>query len=145
MPKTKDFFKYPDKIVSAIQQAESYTSGEIKVHIESKNSSDTLSRAKEVFHQLDMHKLPQKNGVLIYIAVESKQICIWGDKHIHEAVGSGFWDEIILKMIDLFKAGKYDEGTVEAILKTGQKLRQFFPFNPDKPNNDLSDEISYGE
>ncbi|HZH68767.1 MAG TPA: TPM domain-containing protein [Chitinophagales bacterium] len=145
MPKVKQFFSQPEKIVDAIKQTESTTSGEIKVHVESENNKEVMLRAQEVFLMLDMHLLPQKNGVLIYISVRDKEICIIGDKNIHNTVGHNFWNDTVYKMSQHFKNRQFDTGTIEAILEIGQKLKIFFPFDHTTKSNDLSDDISYGE
>jgi hypothetical protein len=56
--KTADFLdKEAEKlIVYSIGKAESRTSGEIRVHIESRCKSDVLDRAATVFKTLSMHK-----------------------------------------------------------------------------------------
>ena len=83
-----------DEIVSAINNAEKITSGEIRVHIQSKCKEDVLSEAKKVFHRLKMHKTKERNGVLIFIALKSKRFAILGDSGIHEKVENDFWNEV---------------------------------------------------
>lgn len=144
MPQVKNFFKHPEVIVSAIKKAETYTSGEIKVHIDKLCDKDVMEKAKEIFHQLGMHLLPGKNGVLIYISVLDHKIGILGDENIHQKVGDGFWNDELQKMIDHFKKNEYDEGVMEAISDIGQKLQAFFPFDSTNDTNDLNDDISYG-
>lgn len=145
MPKLKQFFNQPEKIVEAIKKAESTTSGEIKVHVESKNNKEVMLRAQEVFRQLKMHLLPQENGVLIYIAVKDKEICIIGDKNIHNTVGLDFWNDTVHTMSQHYKNSQFDQGTIDAIIEIGLKLKAFFPFDHQTKSNDLSDDISYGE
>lgn len=145
MLKTKDFFQSPKEIVSAIQKAESTTSGEIKIHVENKKPSQLEQRAQEVFFQLNMHELPLKNGVLIYISIQSKQIHILGDENIHQVVGVNFWNDIVEQMSEKFKLQQFDQGAIEAILEIGEQLKQHFPFDAQNKSNDLSDDISYGD
>ena len=81
MSKLEDFLSEADEkeIVEAIQVAESKTSGEIRVHIEQNCESDVYEHALEVFHYLKMDNTAQRNGVLIYIAVENKSFVICGE------------------------------------------------------------------
>ena len=45
------------KIIDAIQRAEKNTSGEVRIHIESKtHKKSPLDRAVEVFHELEMQE-----------------------------------------------------------------------------------------
>lgn len=145
MLKAKDFFQSPKEIVSAIQKAETTTSGEIKIHVENKKPLQLEQRAQEVFFQLNMHELPLKNGVLIYISIQSKQIHILGDENIHQVVGVSFWNDIVEQMSEKFKLQQFDQGAIEAILQIGEQLKQHFPFDALNKSNDLSDDISYGD
>ena len=81
MAKAADFFNEVQKnqIVEAIKTAELNTSGEVRVHIETVCKGNVLDRAAEVFAKLEMQKTALRNGVLIYIALESKSFAIIGD------------------------------------------------------------------
>ena len=130
-------------IVQAIKIAENNTSGEIRVHIEKETNKSPLEKALEVFYSLEMDKTEQRNGVLIYIAVESKQFAILGDEGINSKVPENFWDLEKELMLSHFKKEEYSKGIELAILKVGEKLKEFFPYQDDD-NNELSDEISKG-
>ncbi|MEO0038205.1 MAG: hypothetical protein RIQ59_1416, partial [Bacteroidota bacterium] len=84
---TKDIFLTKEEeaeVVEAIRIAEQNTSGEIRVHIEKETSIAPMERAVEVFHLLQMENTQERNGVLIYVATQSKQFAICGDQGIHE-------------------------------------------------------------
>ncbi|MBT8316844.1 MAG: TPM domain-containing protein [Lutibacter sp.] len=130
-------------IVEAIKIAEKNTSGEIRVHIEKETNKPPLEKALEVFYSLEMDKTEQQNGVLIYIAVESKQFAILGDEGINSKVPENFWDLEKELMLSHFKKEEYSKGIELAILKVGEKLKEFFPYQNDD-SNELSDEISKG-
>lgn len=132
------------QIVSAIQQAETDTSGEIRVHIESKCTEEVLDQAAWLFDTLKMNKTALRNGVLIYVAVESKKFAIIGDKGINAVVPSDFWNVVKEKMRSHFVKGELTEGISEAVLEAGVQLKKFFPFQSDDVN-ELSDEISFGK
>ncbi|RNC79385.1 MAG: TPM domain-containing protein [Balneola sp.] len=132
-------------IVAAIKEAENNTSGEVRVHIEDRcKANDAITRAKEVFADLNMHETELKNGVIIYIATKDHKMAIWGDEGIHEKVGQDFWNSEIELMKKYFQADDYESGLRDAILLVGQKLKEFFPYQSDDVN-ELDDEISYGE
>ena len=64
--KTRRFFKNREKqrIITAIEQAEKLTSGEIRVHVESSAGEDVMGRAKEVFENLgNLDLVETKNGL----------------------------------------------------------------------------------
>ena len=75
-----------DKILKAIEWAEKETSGEIRIHIESKCKLDAVDRAVEVFYALKMEQTLEKNGVLIYVACKDRKLAILGDSGINAVV-----------------------------------------------------------
>lgn len=134
------------KIVEAIQRAEKNTSGEVRVHIESKlkKKKSVLDTAVEVFHDLGMQETQLRNGVLVYVALDDRQFAIIGDRGIHEKVGENFWNAEKDQMTMYFKQGDIIGGIVYFIDQIGQKLKEFFPSQADDVN-ELSDEISMGK
>lgn len=130
-------------ILSAVQEAEKATSGEIRVHIESTLDGDVLDRAAWIFKKLDMHKTAERNGVLFYLAVASKKFAIIGDAGINAKVPEGFWDNIKGVMENEFRAGNFSEGLSKGILMAGEKLKEHFPHQRNDVN-ELSDDISFG-
>ncbi|MDI9257534.1 TPM domain-containing protein [Flavobacterium sedimenticola] len=145
MSKVEDFLTQEEEqeIVAAIRLAEQNTSGEIRVHIEKHTSIDAFERAMEVFHLLKMDETELKNGVLIYLAVKDKTFVICGDKGINDLVPNDFWDCTRDVMVNHFKAGRYKQGLVDGILRAGEQLQKFFPYQ-DGDVNELSNEISKG-
>lgn len=129
-------------MVDAIAQAEKNTSGEIRVHFENHCKRDVLDCAAQTFADLKMHKTAQRNGVLIYVALQDKKLAILGDAGINAKVADNFWDEIKTRMVSRFKAGEICEGVCEAVLSAGQQLKKYFPYQADDVN-ELSDEISF--
>jgi uncharacterized membrane protein len=144
--KAKDFFTQEelDKIVESIEKAELETSGEIRFHLESNCKGDALSRAIQVFKNLKMHKTDLQNGTLIYLATEDKKYAIVGDKGINEKVPDDFWDDVKNTMSEKFKNNEFVSGISEAVLKVGEKLKEYFPHQADDIN-ELSDDVSIGE
>ncbi len=129
-------------LVAAITAAELKTSGELRIHLE-KSTKDAQKRAKEMFGKLEMHKTAEKNGVLFYLAVESKKLAIWAGEGIDAKVPTDFWEEIVLTMIEEFKAGHFSQGLIAGIEKAGNALGQYFPRRDDDVD-ELSNEISKG-
>lgn len=130
------------KIVAAIKEAELNTSGEIRVHIENHCKEEALERAAEVFYDLKMNCTAARNGILFYLAVKDHKFAIIGDEGINREVEHDFWNDIKDEMISNFKANKFAEGLIVGILKCGDKLKEYFPYQNDDVN-ELSDEISF--
>jgi uncharacterized membrane protein len=130
------------QILAAVREAEMETSGEIRVHIESKFKGDVLDRAAWLFRKLGMHKTAERNGVLFYLAVSDRKFAILGDAGINAKVSTGFWDDISELLKNNFKEGKFTEGLSEGILLAGDHLKIHFPHQKDDVN-ELPDEISF--
>jgi uncharacterized membrane protein len=133
-----------ERIEQAIRVAETNTSGEIRVHIESGCTENVLDRAAYYFETLQMHKTDLRNGVLFYLAVKDQKFAILGDAGINARVPVGFWDTIKDEMAGLFKQGDFAKGLETGILKAGEQLKAHFPYQTND-TNELSDEISFGK
>tara|TARA_R110000868_G_scaffold314590_1_gene575513 strand:- start:173 stop:622 length:450 start_codon:yes stop_codon:yes gene_type:complete len=144
----KDFLNEDQEktIIRAIREAETSSSGEIRVHLEAKcKAKDPIERAKKVFAELKMHETELRNGTIIYVATEDHKIAIWGDEGIHSKVGQDFWNDELDLLTKYFMADDYETGLKEAVLRIGEKLGKFFPYQNDDDVNELSDDISYGD
>ena len=129
------------EIVHAITLAEKMTSGEIRVHIQSKCKDDVFGEGKKIFHKLKMYKTKKRNGVLVFIALDSKRFAIVGDSGIHEKVGDDFWNETRDKMTGYFKKNQIKDGIIIGINDIGEKLKKYFPKKLDD-KNELSNTLS---
>ena len=129
-------------VVDAVRLAEKGISGEIRIHIDRECKSSPVERAEVVFNRLGMHKTAQRNGVLIYMAVESKVFAIVGDKGINDVVPENFWAEVIEAMGNEFRKGNITEGLCKGVIRAGEKLKAFFPYQSDDIN-ELPDSISF--
>jgi uncharacterized membrane protein len=145
MAKTEAFLSKEDEqeIVQAIVSAEKNTSGEIRVHIEERSKKAPLDRAQEVFFELHMNETKDRNGVLFYVCVADKKFAIIGDEGIDKVVESDFWDCTKDIVISNFKEANFKNGLVEGILRAGERLKKYFPYQSDDVN-ELSNEISKG-
>ena len=132
------------RIRDAIMEAEKVTSGEIRVHIESKLSGDVLDRAAWLFKKLGMNRTEHRNGVLFYFAIKNRKFAIIGDKGIHQKVPEDFWDKISQQMQKDFRENRFTEGLIEGILSAGKQLKEHFPHQKNDIN-ELPDEISFGD
>lgn len=132
-------------IVEAISKAEKRTSGEIRIYIEATCSyMDPVIRAKEIFEQLKMHQTASRNGVLLYFAVQDRQLAIFGDEGIHQKVGTAFWESEIQLMIAEFRNQHFVAGTLKTIHDIGEALVKHFPYNQDSDENELPNDIVFG-
>lgn len=131
------------KIVNAIAEAESDTSGEIRLHIDKFCKTDPLLKAKNLFANLKMNETELRNGVIIYISLNDKKLAIFGDKGINEKVQDDFWDSTLQIMKSFFINGDFVNGIIAGLNEAGRVLKTYFP----KTNNDINelpDEINFG-
>ncbi len=142
----KEYFTAEEKnaIIEAIKNAELNTSGEIRVHIDRTCTEDVLDRAAWWFKKLKMEKTQLRNGVLIYIAFESKKFAIIGDAGINSAVPANFWESTKEKMQEQFRQEQFVKGIVAGVIEVGERLKVSFPYQSDDVN-ELSDEISFSK
>lgn len=131
------------QITKAIGIAEKATSGEIRVHIETRCREDVMDRAAFIFEKLEMHKTKLRNGVLFYVSMADHKLAILGDAGINAKVPEGFWVQIKEHLITAFKQKDYAGGLSDGIVKAGEQLKKHFPWQTDD-KNELSDEISFG-
>lgn len=88
-----------------------------------------------------MNETKDKNGVLFYVCVADKKFAILGDKGINEVVEADFWDCTKEVVLSNFKVKNFKKGLVEGILRAGERLQHYFPYQSDD-ENELSNEIS---
>jgi uncharacterized membrane protein len=131
-------------ILDAIKEAEKETSGEIRVHIETRLSGDVLDRASWIFNKIGMNRTEKRNGVLFYLAVRNRKFAIIGDSGINAKVPEGFWDKIKNIMESDFREKSFSDGLAKGILMAGDQLKIHFPHLADDVN-ELSDEISFDD
>ena len=132
-------------LVAAIRQAEITTSGEIRVHIEDNcPTPEPLDRAAQVFGELDMHKTAARNGVLFYLAWQSRQFAVVGDSAINAAVPDDFWETTKEAVLDQFRHENYVLGLERGIKMVGEQLKRYFPYDAATDQNELDDSISFG-
>jgi len=146
MGSLRDFFTEDDErlILSAIREAESHTSGEIRVRIEKKAGKDPMKVARIAFERLGMRNTELRNGVLFLLGVKQRKFVILGDDGINENVPHGFWDSVRDVVQDHFHKGLFAGGLAEGIKRAGEQLAAFFPYEKGDID-ELPSAISYGD
>jgi len=133
-----------EQLRASIREAEKKTSGEIRIHIETKLAGDVLDRAAWIFKRIGMDKTADHNGVLFYVALGPRKFAIIGDKGINARAPEGFWNNISDVIRKNFLEGRFTEGLSEGILMAGTHLSEHFPYRKDDIN-ELPDDISFGD
>ena len=129
-----------ERVVAAIREVESNTSGEIRVALDHKVKGDVLLCAQKVFEKLGMTRTKHRNGILIFLAVKDRAFAILGDQEIHKKLGDTYWKEAAAQMQSFFARDEFGAGLEAAIQETGRELTRHFPREKDEPN-ELPDKI----
>ncbi|MBO0694613.1 MAG: TPM domain-containing protein [Verrucomicrobia bacterium] len=133
-----------ERIVRAIREAESKTSGEIRVFIQrGELKGDPVSIAQKKFQRLAMHKTRERNAVLIFVAPRPHKFAVIGDKAIHEKCGEQFWQQIVDGMRVHFQNEKFTHALIEAVNEVGKVLATHFP-RTSPHANELPDDVIEG-
>jgi uncharacterized membrane protein len=128
--RTKEFLSKleHDAIVQAIRDAESKTSGEIRVFIQrGKVKGDPFVAAQKRFHRLGLHKNAHHNDVLIWVAPRAHKFAVVGDEAIHQKCGDVLWPRLVEKMGEHFRNENFTHALVDAIHEIGDALAAHFP------------------
>ena len=144
--RTKEFLSKldHDRIMHAIRDAESKTSGEIRIFIQrGRFNSNPLSLARKKFERLGMHKTRARNAVLIFVAPRAQKFAVVGDKAIHESCGEQFWQHIVDEMRVHFQNEKFSHALMGAIDEIGTVLATHFP-GKSANSNELPDDVVEG-
>ena len=142
--RTKEFISKldHDRIVQAIRDAESKSSGEIRVDIQrGELNGDALPVAQERFQRLGMQKTAARNAVLIFVAPRAHQFAVVGDEGIHQKCGDQLWHSVVEKMRAHFRNARFSDAIVDAIQDVGQVLAEHFPRKPGDAN-ELPDAVA---
>ena len=135
--RTKEFLSKleHDAIVQAIRDAESKTSGEIRVFIQrGEVKDDPFVAARKRFHRLGLHKNAHHNDVLIWVAPRAHKFAVVGDEAIHQKCGDELWQRLIERMRDHFRNEEFTHALVDAIHDIGDALSHHFPKTADDTN-----------
>jgi len=132
------------EIVQSIKNAESQTSGEIRLYIhEGELVDSSLKKAEEVFTEHEMHLTAQRNAVLLLLAPDVHKLALYGDKGIHDIVGLEYWEKLTSELLSFFREDNVVPGIIKCIDTLGQTLGLYYPGNDEK-NNELPDDILFG-
>jgi uncharacterized membrane protein len=144
--RTKEFISQldHDRIVRAIRESETKTSGQIRVYVQrGKLAGDPVIAAQEKFHKLGMDATKERNGVLIFVLPRARKFAVIGDEGVHQKCGDEFWQQLVKRMRAHFQKENFTDALVEAIEEAGDLLARHFP-KTSAPRNELPDEIVEG-
>jgi uncharacterized membrane protein len=135
------------RIEKAIRESERQHLGELRFVLEGglpvaflRAKKPARARAEDLFARLRVWDTEHNSGVLIYVQLVDRRIEIVADRGIAAKVGEEEWSAICRAMEKAFRAGRYEEGALEAIERATALLAGHFPSGgqhrnelPDRP------------
>ena len=91
-------------------------------------------RAVEQFLVQNLHTMPGRTGVLIFVSEAERYAEIVADAGIHAKVPESTWQMIVHDLTDHIGQGQAGEGFVRAITAVGEHLARHFPPGAYDPN-----------
>lgn len=132
-----------DRIVAAIRAAEERSRGEVRVHASNRAVVDPQKAAAQQFEELGMTATAERIGVLIFVAPLSRNFAVLGDSGIHTKCPPEFWSDVAAAMEQEFRAGRFTDGIVKGVERTGEMLAAHFPrYAGVADRNELPDAVS---
>src|SRR5207248_186250 len=99
-----------------------------------------LIAAHHAFDSLHVQKTAGGTGVVIYVSLFERRVCVWADRKISEKIPETEWKSMTEGLIRSLREGKPRDAFVEAIRKAGDLLAKPFPIQAGDVN-ELSNEL----
>jgi putative membrane protein len=99
-----------------------------------------LIAAHHAFDALHVRDTAGATGVVIYVSLFERRVCVWADRAVSAKIPESEWKEACELLTRSLKEGRHSEGFVAAIRKCGDVLSKHFPIQPGDVN-ELSNEL----
>jgi uncharacterized membrane protein len=136
-----------DRLQQRIALSERLHQGEIRICIEAGLPLSYLwrratprDRAVALFAKLGVWDTEYNNGVLVYLLLAEHAIEIVADRGLQRLVPPSHWQHAVAQLAASCRAGRHEEGLLQAIAAAETALMQHFPAPADaEPRNELPD------
>ncbi len=129
------------QVEAAIKEAESQTSGQIKVVLVRHCWLSLRRKAQKLFTKFGLDRTSRHNCVMIVLVASNREFLVYGDRGIHGHVGSEFWRDIRSAMQARFRSGEFAAGLCDGVREIGRQLAEHYP--REEGRNELPDQIEY--
>jgi putative membrane protein len=99
-----------------------------------------LIAAHHAFDTLHVKGTKGATGVVIYVSLFERRVCVWADRSVSEKIPEAEWKEACEILTRSLGEGKAKDGFVEAIRRIGGVLAKHFPVQPGDVN-ELSNDL----
>jgi uncharacterized membrane protein len=139
------------RLQARIAASEATHSGEIRICVEAGLPNSYLLRADPMrdllrqralaqFGRLRVWDTEQNNGVLIYLCLAEHAIELVADRGVDRLVAAGHWELVVQGLGRALRAGRLEEGLLQAVEEVDAVLRQHFALVGGRLNpNELPD------
>jgi uncharacterized membrane protein len=135
------------RLQARVAAAEHHHSGEIRICVEAGlplsylwRDATVRERAVTMFGKLRVWDTEHNNGVLIYLLLAEHAIEIVADRGLTRRVPQATWDGLVGHMREAFRAGKFEQGLMQAVEAADALLLQHFALREGETNpNELPD------
>lgn len=115
------------RLEAKIAAAESKTSAQIKIAVANREWLGLKRKARQIFKAHGLDKTAQRNCVLVLLVLKNRELLIYGDESIHQAVGQDYWDDVRDQMMAEFRQGRFYDGFAVGVQRLGERLAALFP------------------
>lgn len=137
------------RLEARVRDSEARHSGEIRICVEAglplsylRRELTARDRAVTLFGKLGVWDTENNNGVLIYLLLADHAIEIVADRGLVRHVSAAHWETLISGMREAFRAGRFEEGLLQAVGIVDGLLQQHFPLAAGEANpNELPDRV----
>ncbi len=139
----KDFLTTDEEqsVVEAIRQAETRTSGEIRVVITSRWVLRPERHAARLFAKLGMVRTEGRNGALITLFTRRRRFVILGDSGLNAVVDPRYWERMAGDMTRHLREGRKVEALTTAIRTLSETMAAHWPPDPERNPDELPNDI----
>ncbi len=106
----------------------------------SRAKEEVEEEAMKAFYTEKLYKTRCENGILLFISVFERRVCILGDAGINTLISQEIWDEIVARVTLGIKNKNQCKSLCDAIESVGNILKEHFPIKEDD-SNELHDLI----
>lgn len=136
-----------ERLAAHVAASERRHTGEVRIYVEAGlplsylwRGAPPRERAIALFGKLGVWDTEQNNGVLVYLLLAEHAIEVVADRGLSRHVSPAQWQQIVAHMTGEFRAGRYEQGLVQAVDEVTALLVRHFPAAPGTANpNELPD------
>jgi putative membrane protein len=79
------------------------------------------------FLRKGLYRTREETGVLIYISIFERRVCVLGDRGINATIPETQWNGVVGMIVEAIKDGRPAEGICQAVAEVGRILQEKFP------------------